>query len=71
MWDHTAGCAKQYHCTYNIYLLSFLALECCVIIDAALGALDHGKDVFDGINFGDKWIIKLVMENILNPELFL
>ena len=43
MWDHTDGCAKQYICSYDIYLLSCIYLECFIIIDRAVDAPVHGK----------------------------
>ena len=69
MWDYTDGCAKQYHCTYDIYLLSCIDLEFCIIIEREIGAPGHEKYVDDSLNSRDKQMIKLEMENILNPEL--
>ena len=69
MWDHTYSCAKQYHCEYDIYLLSCLDLELRIIIYKAVGEPGHGKDVVDGMNVRDKRIIKLSMAKILNTEL--
>ena len=33
IWDHTDGCANQYRCEKDIYLLSCIALECSIIIE--------------------------------------
>ena len=36
-----------------------------------VGAPGHGKYVVDGLNYRDKQMIRLEMENILNSELIL
>ena len=69
MWDHTDGCAKQYHCKSYVYLLSCIALEIFIIIYRSVGAHGHGSDVVDVINSRDKWMLMLSMEKILNTEL--
>ena len=42
-----------------------------IIIYILVGETVHGKDVVDGLNYRDKWIIKLEMEKLFNPELIL
>ena len=69
MWDHTGGCVKQYYCASAIYLLSCLVLEFSVIIGKLVGAHVHGKYVVDGINTRDKYMLKLTIAKLLNPEL--
>ena len=59
MWDNKDGCANQYDCACNIYLLYCLALECCIIIDRSFGANCHGKDVDNVLNDIDKHMFKL------------
>ena len=71
MWYQTYGCANQYHCASSICLLSFLALEFSFVVERAVVPPGHGKDVVDGLNDRYKWIPKLVISNILNPELIL
>ena len=69
MWDHMDGCANQYRCTPYIYLLSFLALNFSIIIDIEVGEPRNGKDVVDGLNCRDKWMLKLEMSKLLNTKL--
>ena len=69
MWYHKYGCVNKYHCAYCIHLISYLALEFCIIISRDVVAPGHGKDVFDGMNYREKQILKLTMINLLGPEL--
>ena len=69
MWYHTDGCAKQYHCESAIYLVSYLDLECCIIIGREVGANGHGKYLVDDMNDRDKLILKLEMSKLLDNEL--
>ena len=48
------GCANQYNCASDIYLLSCLALECYIIIDRSVGAPVHGKYLVGGMNDREK-----------------
>ena len=52
-----------------MYLLSCVTLDFFVIIDRAVYAFVHGKDVVHGMNAIDKCMLKLAMEKILNHEL--
>ena len=61
MWYQTEGCAKHYHFASAIYLLSFVALEFCIIIDIAVGSSGHGKDVVYDMNVRNKLMLKLSM----------
>ena len=69
MQDHIYGCTNQHHCTYAIYLLSFIDLKCCISIDRSVGENFHRKDSADGLNYRYKQMINLWMENILSHEL--
>ena len=40
-----------------------------IVIDRVVGAPGHGKYVVDGLNAIEKWIFKLSMTKLLNPEL--
>jgi hypothetical protein len=66
--EDTDGCAKQYRSATALYLLSMLALQFNVVIDRAVGAPGHGKDVVDGLNAVDKRFLRNAMFRILNPE---
>ena len=67
MWYYMDGCTKKYRCASGIYLISCLALEFSIIIDRAVGAPGHVKDVVSGLNARDKFMRKLSMENLFNP----
>ena len=69
MWYHMDGCAKQYRCASAIYLLSCIALKFSIINNRPVGAPGHGKYSVYGLNSGDKLMLKLETEKLLNPEL--
>jgi hypothetical protein len=68
MWDNTDGCSKQYRCGTALYFLSVLAVEHGIIIDRAISAPGHGKDIVDGINAIDKEFLRSKMCMIGTPE---
>ena len=61
LWEETDGCAKQYHCATAIYLLSLISKTYNIVIDRAVGAPGHGKDVVDGLNAVIKAFLKKAM----------
>ena len=69
MWDHMDGCANQYRCESAINLLSCLALDFSIIIIRVVRIPVNRKDVVDGLNGRNKWMIKSATTNLLNPEL--
>ena len=54
MWEETDGCAKQYRCATAMYLLSLISVRFNIVIDRAVGAQGHGKDIVDGLNATDE-----------------
>lgn len=54
LWDNTDGCMKQYRSANVMFLLWAFAWTYNIIIDRAIGAPGHGKDVVDGLNATDK-----------------
>ena len=66
--EETDGCAKQYRCASAINLLSMLPMKYNIVIDRAVGAPGHGKDVVDGLNALDERYLKQCMFRLLNPE---
>ena len=50
MWDQTYGCAKQYRCSIDYYLIYFLSKSYQIVLDRAFDTPVHGKDVVDGFN---------------------
>ena len=49
-WEDTNGCVNHYMCALNIYLMTMLLSSYFLIMDLAINALGHGKNVVDGIN---------------------
>ena len=47
MLYHMDICTEQYNCASDIYILSWLTLELCIIIDRADVASVHVKDIAD------------------------
>ena len=64
LYCNSDGCAKQYRCANAIYYLSALAYKYGIIIDRAIGAPGHGKDIVDGLNAVDKQYLKFCMHSI-------
>ena len=50
LWEETDGCAKQYRCATAMYLLLLIFVRFNIVIDRAVGAPGHRKDVVDGLN---------------------
>eukprot|EP00978_Attheya_sp_CCMP212_P034637 scaffold146167_cov65-Attheya_sp.AAC.2 len=51
MYDTTDGCACQYRCSKDFFLLSVVAPGRRIVIDRAIDAPGHGKQgVVDGLN---------------------
>ena len=68
LYDDTDGCGKQYRCGTALYLLSVLACTFGIVIDRAIGAPGHGKDIVDGLNATDKVYLRKKMCMIGTPE---
>ena len=50
MWYQTDGCANQYRCSIDYYMMSFLSKSYQIVIGEAVDTPGHGKDVVDGFN---------------------
>ena len=50
LWKYTNGCAKQYSCALDIYLITVISSSYGIIMDRAINLLCHGNHVFDGLN---------------------
>eukprot|EP00957_Ditylum_brightwellii_P173175 13183341-Ditylum_brightwellii.AAC.1 len=61
-------CAKQYKCVTAFNVLSMLAVKYNIVIDSAIGAPVHVKDVADGLNAVDERYLEKCMFMLLNPE---
>ena len=69
IWDNSDGCAKEYHFSPAVYLLSCPSLEFFIIIDRAFGAPAHVNYVVDGLNAREKLMPKLSMADLLNTKI--
>ena len=68
MFDGTDGCAKQYRSGTALFLLSLHAAMHRIVIDRAIGAPGHGKDIIDGLNATEKRFLAQKMTMIGMPE---
>ena len=62
VWEDTDGCAKQYRWALSIYLMTVLSSSYGIIMDHAINAPGHLKNVFDVLNATDKRYLKEQME---------
>ena len=60
--------AKEYRSDPSLYLISALSMKYGIVIDCAIGAPGHGKDVVDGLNAVDKGFLRNAMFRLVNPE---
>ena len=60
VWEYTNCCANKYRCALSIYLMTVLSSSYGIIIimDHAITAPGHGKNVDDGIHATDKNYLK-------------
>ena len=68
MWKTTDGCSKQYHCGTAMYFLSLLAFSFNIVIDRAICAPGHGKDIVDELNAVTKCFLQKQFCMIGTPE---
>ena len=65
VWKDTGGCAKQYKCGLDIYLITVISSSYGIIMYCAINAPGHGKNVADGLNAIEKRYLKEQMEPIV------
>ena len=63
--EDTDGCANQYRCALDIYLMTVLSSSYGIIMDCEINEPVHGKSVVDGLNETDKCYFKDQMEPIV------
>mgnify|MGYP000211327405 FL=1 len=68
LYGNTDGSGTQYRCSNALYFLSLLAFNYSIIIDRAVGAPGHGKDLVDGLNAVDKQYLKIIMRSIKTAQ---
>ena len=67
IWYNTSGCADQYRCVTELYLLSMLSHKYNIVIYPGVGAPGNGKYVVDGLNATDKMFLYNIDENSALP----
>ena len=58
VWEDTNGCAKQYRCALDIYLMTVVIYPYGIIMDISINSPGYGKNVFDGLNATYKHYLK-------------
>eukprot|EP00957_Ditylum_brightwellii_P159306 12126360-Ditylum_brightwellii.AAC.1 len=66
--EDTDGYSKQYRFASSLYLISTICIKYGIVIDHAVGAPGHGKDVVDGLNAVDKRFLRRAMLRNSIPE---
>eukprot|EP00957_Ditylum_brightwellii_P164463 12521079-Ditylum_brightwellii.AAC.1 len=66
--EDTDVCSKQYRSASSLYLNSKICMKYGMVIDHAVGAPGHGKDVVDGLNAVDKMFLRTAMLRNSIPE---
>ena len=58
LWEDTNGCAKQYSCFLDIYLITVLSYSYGIIMYLEINAPVRGNNVVDEINATEKRYLK-------------
>ena len=64
IWENTYGCADQYRCASELYLMSVLSQRHSIIFDRGISAPGHGKEAVDGLNVIDKRYLYQLMSTV-------
>ena len=67
IWENTDGCAEQYRCASELYLMSVNNRCYSIIIYQGISATRHGKEVVYGLNDVDKRCIYQLMSTVQLP----
>ena len=68
IWDQTDGCPKQYMCSIDYYLNSYLSTSYKIVLDKPVDTPGHGKDVVDGFNAYQKRYLATCLRMRSSPE---
>eukprot|EP00957_Ditylum_brightwellii_P067561 5129265-Ditylum_brightwellii.AAC.1 len=66
--EDTDSCSKQYRSASSLYLISTICMKHSIVINHAVDAPGHGKDVVDGLNAVDKRVLRIAMLRNSIPE---
>ena len=67
IWENADGCAKQYLCATELYLLSILEHAYNIIIYRGVGAPVNGREFFGGLNATGKRLLLMLMTTVKLP----
>eukprot|EP00957_Ditylum_brightwellii_P168781 12846778-Ditylum_brightwellii.AAC.1 len=66
--EDTDGCSKQYRYASSLYLIITICMKYDIVMDCAVGAPGHGKDMMDELNVVDKRFLRTAMLRNSIPE---
>ena len=69
MWYQIDGCAKQYSCSIDYYLMYFLSKSYKIVLGGAVDTPGHGKDVVGGFNAVQKRYLATCLRMRSTPAL--
>ena len=64
IWENTDGCAEQYRCASELYLVSVLSQLHSIIFNRGISATGSGKKVVDVLHDVDKRYIYQFMSKV-------
>ena len=64
VWEDTDGCANNYRCVFGIHLMTVLSSSYGIILEIAMNAPGHEKNLVDRLNAKVKTYLKEQMELI-------
>ena len=68
LWDQKDRCGKQYRCSIDYYLMSYLSTSYQIVLDRAVDTPGHGKDVVEGFNDFQKRYLATCLIMCSTPE---
>eukprot|EP00957_Ditylum_brightwellii_P174132 13257936-Ditylum_brightwellii.AAC.1 len=66
--EDTDGCSMQYRSASSFYFIIAFSMKCGIVIDHAVGAPGHGKDMVDRLKAVDKRYLRTAMIRNYIPE---
>ena len=68
MWYQTDGCSKQYRCSIDYFLMSFLSKLYQTVLYISVYTPGHGIDVLNGFNAVQKRYLATCLKMRSTPE---
>eukprot|EP00957_Ditylum_brightwellii_P133927 10212501-Ditylum_brightwellii.AAC.1 len=66
--EDTDGYSKQCSSDFSLYLISTIPMKYVIVVDHAVDAPRHGKDVVDGLNAVNTMFLRTAMLRNSIPE---